>query len=277
VIVFLDNCIFSLSDTLETASMSREIRWGDSTQSVDVVGHIRKSLPRANEEWKKEQILCLPTIGKLAKDGVIKLHTYHEVNIEGWKRSASAGIGNALDGVNVISAKSAVERSYFFPADFFTYTRNDKLIEFCKWLISLESENISEKLRTDIKYPKFTLENLSNVQRFRDICIDLPDKHLPDAFHLWTAEVNGAKYFLTTDKKFINKMTKSKSPKFDLLCRPLSPKDLLSELNITVREPMKFPVDEFINFFGEIYPPKQIKTNMWNNFKSIFTSYFLRK
>ena len=101
----------------------------------------------------------------------------------------------------------------------------------------------------DTSDPKSLLNNLRNVQRFRELCAGLSEKQFPDAFHLWTAEINGAQMFLTTDRKFIRVMTKTK--KTNLSCVPVSPQELLEHLNIHELDPFEFKEGVFYSTGGE--------------------------
>jgi hypothetical protein len=80
------------------------------------------------------------------------------------------------------------------------------------------------------RFSEFEQRCLMSLDTFRLIACHLPQTHYPDAFHLWTAEVHGLDYFLTVDKKFINVM--SRTLRSALHARPISPRDLLSELGI---------------------------------------------
>jgi hypothetical protein len=123
------------------------------------------------------------------------------------------------------------------------------VVKFCKWLLEPNVETLADRLKGQERYPSFLLNNLKAVKRFREICNGLAEKQFPDAFHLWTAEVNNIKYFLTIDKKFINAMTKSK--RINLPCRPLSPSDLLDMLEIREHDPFEYEENQFINFLGK--------------------------
>ena len=65
--MFVDNCIISVSDTMQGDKKKQPIYWGDSEQTVEIVGYERKSLPGESHTWKREQIECLPTVGGAAR------------------------------------------------------------------------------------------------------------------------------------------------------------------------------------------------------------------
>ena len=243
--IFFDNCIFSLGETLQYDSLEKEVCWGGQKQTLSQYGYIRKIY---NESWKKNEFLCLPTIFKEAESKKLSFFTYNEIKYEGLKRRTSIEIGNILNDVNVTFLESAVERGFFFRSDFYEHLSNEKVIEFCKWLLAVEIENFLPELEKIDKISPFTLQNLRKINRYRTMCSGLPEKQLPDAFHLWTAEVHGIDLFLTTDKKFINAMTQSRN--IELPCTPITPSDLLEMLNIQSVETLKYNENEFINYIG---------------------------
>jgi len=57
-----------------------------------------------------------------------------------------------------------------------------------------------------------------------------------DFIHLVHAEFYDAKYFITTDKKFLNKINNNKKGKDTLKVKVLSPSEFLKELNVNLNE-----------------------------------------
>ncbi|HZK14733.1 MAG TPA: hypothetical protein VFC55_09440, partial [Desulfobaccales bacterium] len=84
---------------------------------------------------------------------------------------------------------------------------------------------------------------IKSLNRFKELCCALDEKHYPDAFHLWTAEVNGLDFFLTADRKFINVM--SKTSRSQLKTKPIAPVDFLDYLGIKEKELMPIPDYDF--------------------------------
>lgn len=221
-------------------------------QWVDVIGYMRKPLPNLKNQWKRNEIECLPTIGRIAREGKISLFTYFELQSEGWKRSDSfptKSIGNIFSGVSINHAEAAVDRSYFFQMELGQFIKTQQVIEYCKWLMTPGIEKLVDRLSGNPAYPLWMLNNIRNVQRFRDLCHGLAEKQYPDVLHLWSAEVNGSDLFLTIDGKFIRAMTKSKS--INLPCKPVSPSELLDMLQIKERDPFEFQEGQFYNIFGQ--------------------------
>lgn len=249
--VMVDNCIMSLSDTMQCVLKPVEVRFGEKTQWVDVLGFERRPSPRNDEEWKLEQFQCLPTIARLARENQIRCCTYHELRHEGWRRPNSFPanpIGRLFRYVEFYDVDAAVERSYFFQGDMNDVLSNDKMIEFCQWLLRLNVDSHMDQVAHTGRFPEFLINNIRCVNRFRELCVGLSQKQMVDAFHLWTAETNGIPYFLTTDRKFINAMTESK--KIDLETLPVSPSHLLDRVGVTDRDPFPHPDDGTIDIFG---------------------------
>ncbi len=69
ITVLVDNCINSLSDSMQGIIKEQKIIWGDTIHEVKVLGYERKPMPNADQEWKREQIKCLPTVGRIAREG----------------------------------------------------------------------------------------------------------------------------------------------------------------------------------------------------------------
>jgi hypothetical protein len=252
ITIFVDNCIDSLSNTMQGVNKVQDVVWGDTIQAINILGFERKPMPNSDHEWKRKQIECLPTVGRIAREGKIVLYTYDELQHEAFKRPGSFPsnvLGDLFAGVTFMHVDAAVERSFFFQMEMSEYISKDQMITFCKWLHSPKIEDMVDRLASLERYPAFLLNNLKGVQRFRDLCNGLAEKQYPDAFHLWTAEVNEIEYFLTTDQKFIRAMTVTK--RMNLPCRPLSPSDLLDVLEIDDRVPFDYKENQFINVFGK--------------------------
>lgn len=251
--VFVDNCIMSVSDTMQGARKRQTLNWGGSEQTIEIVGYTRKPLPNKSEAWKREQVECLPTLGRMARQNCISLYTYQETIFEGWKRAGSfpsIHLGNVFEGINIEKVDAAVERSYFFQMELGQYIEKQSVVEFCEWLLAIDANTILEVIGNIPKeFPPFLLNNLRNLERFRELCRGLSTHQYPDALHLWTAEVNDTQYFLTIDRKFIRVMTESKN--LELPCRPISPSQLLDELKVYERDPFKYAEGLFYNILGQ--------------------------
>jgi predicted nucleic acid-binding protein len=107
--------------------------------------------------------------------------------------------------------------------------KKTKVVEFCKLLLHIDATMLEPSGLLEM-LTETELTNRRNVARFRALCAVLDESQYPDAFHLWTAEVNGLDYFLTADRAFINVMTKT--ARLQLTTRPVGPRELLDDLGI---------------------------------------------
>ncbi|WP_421717071.1 hypothetical protein [Arcobacter arenosus] len=242
--VFLDNCIFSVSETLQYQISQKTLKWGNQVLTNDILGYARKPLPDDNSQWKRNQIMCIPTIVNLVYENKLQFFSYNEVKFEGWKKILLEEKGYLLKNVTIEFIEPAIDRSYFQSMDFFEFIDNKNVIDFCKFLLSLNNADIKNLVRNTSNYPNLTKKSINNIERFKEICSGLSDKQLPDAFHLWSAEVNGLDYFLTIDKRFINTMNITK--KINLNCLPISPEKLLEKLKVKECILMEFQKNKFI-------------------------------
>lgn len=246
--VLVDNCVHVLAEVVEPASKAVTVPWGDRQETVNVVG-VRGR--RQQDGWKQGEIECLPTIVKLARENLLALYLYNEVHFESMMGSRFPGVpfGDLFKGLHFEYVDAAVERSWFFQTPFDSYIEREMVIEFCKFLLT---QKLEERLGASAfmgRLPPQQAKNLLRLDRFRVICRNLSEKQLPDALHLWTAEVNGIEFFLTTDKKFVNALTQSS--KVELPCLPVFPSDLLTILGVEEREPMPYEPGRFYYLWGQ--------------------------
>lgn len=245
----VDHCVKQLIITSETAVQYQTINLGRKRQIFPIVGFRRKQKLKSGEFWKQEQIESLPTIARLAEEKVIKLFSYNELNFESLPgmRGLRGALGDLFKKIEICKVPSAIERSRFMQMNILDYSKKERLIEFCNILINLNDPDLL--LKAPIRLTDFEKKNLKALNRFREICSGLNPGMYPDAFHLWTAETNNLDYFLTTDRKFINALTKSK--KLPLLTKPICPRVLLNEMGVFDLDPMPIQDDGFHNFFEE--------------------------
>lgn len=238
VSALLDTCAYRLTDTVEAAVVEHTVQWGPTELTLPIVGSRRKPPLNPNEHWKQDQIEAMPTIARLARENLLGLFVYPELGFEMFKGSSHAGfgIGNLIKDVQIGKLPAAIERSKFQGMDIQDYVQKDRLVEFVSLILSLDHSAVKALPKSRLKFTDFELQNLRSLDRFREICANLPKKHYPDAFHLWTAEVNGLDFFLTADKKFIRALTESS--RVELTTRPIAARDLLDEMDITELDPM---------------------------------------
>jgi hypothetical protein len=226
------------------------VQWGPHRVTNDVHGYRAKEL--LTDEWPRRQIEALPTIARLAKEGQLTFCTSVELKFESFRgaKGWQGYIGDLFRDIKYEHVPAAVERSYFWQTiDLSKYSSGDGQVGwYMGFLLKVDEQQLVEQIGGHFDLPEFDRGNLTNLSRFRKMCKYLDtDDHIRDAFHLWTAEVNGLEYFLTADKRFINKMTKSIP--LDFPTPPICPADLLGELGITNLDPLPLTDRRFAYLF----------------------------
>lgn len=243
--VMLDTTVLRHTATMVTVKKEHTLRVGSIERTYDVLGMQRNTDHISRGIWLKNQVEALPTIMKLAREGNILIFSYVELKFETTRGSwfeLRGGKGDLLKGVDIIKVPPAVDRSKLFQtADFY---KKDALIDFCKFLIEVDIKEFEKRREWFLsKFTDFERQNIISLNRFKDLCYALDETHYPDAFHLWTAEVNGLDFFLMADRRFINAMTYTS--RAQMKTKPIAPVGLLDYLGIKEREPMPVPDCDF--------------------------------
>jgi len=207
------------------------------------------------KKWLREQTECIPTIARLAREGALALHTYDELTLEAWRSSESFPafpFGDLFQGVNFNDVPAAIRRSLFFQGDAKAHATGAALSDFAKFLLELEDPaKLVQVPALRSRLTPFERSNLKSLDRFKELCRPLAEKHLRDAFHLWTGEVNGLSYFLTLDRKFVRAAAQNKEDA--LPCQPIAPSDLLDTLGVRQRDPLPLEYGRRYTMFGVLY------------------------
>lgn len=239
----MDTSAFDWTRIVKTVIQEHTFRWNGVLHTEKVLGTQRRTV-NPNEKWKLEQVEAMPTIMRLARDGELQLSTYSELSHETEKASFPCWrgyIGDLMHNVQLQDVPAAIERSKLQQMDMKEYLEKGTFILFCKFLLQLQDSILATKPRFLSLFSELEKKNLHALDRFRAMCNSLQETHYPDAFHLWTAEVNNLDYFLTIDKKFINAMTMTS--KALGRAKPIAPRDLATELSVDVLDPM--PVSHY--------------------------------
>lgn len=226
----------------------QKIKWGDIEQELDILRTIRKPEKAGNQEWLSAQIECLPTLGRLVKEQKIIAYRSAEIHMELFRRSKIANATlYAFTDCEFAEAKSPVERSRIFQSDIFTHSTAQAFREYCIWLLALKPDSIETLIDSSVArgFPQFELDNLRNLDLFRGICGTIEQKHYPDAYHLWTAEVNGFEYYVMDEKKFRQEFEQKGKAK--LSCRIVCPQELLEAIGVDSLDPIPL---EHGRFYG---------------------------
>lgn len=229
------------------------VTFGDimmSTKIEGVRGYVRKQPVGDKGSWLRAEFERLPTISKLIRTGEVSAYRYVELDFEDWKRSGSgfsSNLGNLFPNSDMSEIEPAIERSYFFQSHLTDYLKTNSVVDFCNWLNTKGIEENALKLIQSNNFPESMKENLKNISRYQDMCRMLQkEEQYIDAFHLWTGEIHNVDYFLTTDKKFINAIQRSKSK-----CKPVLPSQLLECIGVNGIEPFQFQEKIFYGIGGQ--------------------------
>lgn len=242
ILILLDNDVLRHTATMVSVKKEYTLRLGSIDRIYNVLGMQRNTEHMSKGIRLKNQIEALPTIMKLARERNILIYSYIELEFETMRGSFDlrGGKGDLLKDVNIEDIPSAVDRSKFQQTE--DFYEKQPLIDFCKFLIKVDIKEFEKRgdwFRS--RFTDFERQNLMSLNRFKELCFALDETHYPDAFHLWTAEVNGLDFFLTADRKFINVM--NKTSRAQLKTKPIAPVDFLDYLGIKDREPM--PVQDY--------------------------------
>ena len=229
----LDTCLFRIAPAQEVVFESLD-GWVPSLRGPrnSVARLATRHLPNIpdNERWKRAQSEAMPRIAQSAREGKVYLFTYDEIEIENLRGTLfpSGVVAHCLAGVKIGHVPAAIERSIFQKMPLHTFTEKSTRIDFCRGLLSLDYRELTKRPKFMSMFSDFERRNLESLRRFTELCANLDETHYPDALHLWTAEVNNLKFFLTADKKFINAMTETSQ--VALTTRPICPYDFLHVL-----------------------------------------------
>jgi hypothetical protein len=212
-----------------------------------------EAVPPIRDKWLREQVACIPTIGRLARQGAIRLGKSHELWREATRgrRGSPRQPGFAFEGCEWEEFRLPIERFLFLPLADKQIWDDEPFRWFCE--LVLETDNLLDLLHPSkhCKLSSFELKNIREKRVFEDICHSLSRKHWPDAFHLWTAEVNGANYFLTVDKTFKNALSTNR--RMAIRCEVIFPDQLLGRLGVSERDPLPPLIPGRFYTMGEAY------------------------
>lgn len=243
--VFLDRNILSYSIILETTIKTQTLKWGDTDDTCDIHGYIRKS---KRGDWIDDEVACLPTIASMASKEILHLYVGVEVQHESLSAN-SVGRGTKGDlfrGVQINHCDNPICRSYFKSQTIDQICDKKELIYFCEMLMKVDAAMLMKVPEFWNRFPDSMKDNFGKIDRLKELLKALTHKgHWPDAFHLWTAECFGADFFLTVDQKFINALTRT--ARIPLPVPIVKPSDLLGTLGVKERLPLPFEEGKFIN------------------------------
>ena len=262
--VLLDNGILIHAEFVEVVIEDQDdILWGDIKIKRSVYGYKRKP-PDPNTRYQNE-INALFTIGRLIREHTITAYSSHELSCEAWRGRRKLNVFNALRDCEVHNCQSPLDRYKFRKTGNFSEYVNKggkkdqknkrnygsaSQIPFISWLRDIPSSTITSILESSnlLGLSAFEKESIRKIDWFHSVCkLFDSNEHLPDVFHLWTAERNQLNVFLTLDKKFSNMLDFNTKNTLPIITKVLTPVELLRELGIASQDDV--PVE-----YGKIYP-----------------------
>lgn len=197
--IFLDNSVLSLSGTMRGVAKNGEVTILGKPQKYSYLAYEKvPPLVGKSQEEMNEQINCLPTVARLAREGILTIYSYSELGLEASRESMSFPAdptGRLFADVNIQDVQTPIERSRYFQLPLEKFTLNDCMIKFCKWLLEVDGARIARWARSQAECTSFELSNFHKLDRFHLLCSGLSENQYPDAFHLWTAELHGIPFF----------------------------------------------------------------------------------
>jgi len=264
--VLLDNGIFIHAEFADRAVKRTTVRWGDTDQTVEVHGAVRKT-PATDVDYQQQKE-ALFTVGRLIREGQIEAFDYWEIQCERWRGSAGIGACNALRDCEskIKSCHPAIQRSKFRQTIDFAETiskggKKDRKtgivpsqasqIAFFEWLCSLSEESVALLIlhAEQIRLTAFEIESLENIDWFQFLCERSgSSENYPDVFHLWTAERNGFDALLTLEARFPNLVSRVRNERgknIEIRAQVLRPLDLLTRFGINEPDPVLMDAGRF--------------------------------
>ena len=189
------------------------------------------SRPDRND-WKQEEIDCLPKIAKLCRQLKITPYTTEELEGERFRalKFPPPNYDDLFKGIEFRMAKCPMVRSKW-GISMEQYIAKEDVKNYCKLFFLTSSPERTQKFITGMRnnsrksLSDFEEKCLKRAHIFKKICFGINETHYPDALHLWTAEENRLDVFLSNDKKFRNVIDRQR---VDLNCKMLFPSELVS-------------------------------------------------
>jgi hypothetical protein len=125
-----------------------------------------EAVPPISGEWLREQVACIPTVGRLARQGHIQLCRSHELWLEGARGRDFLGKqpGYAFEGCAWEDLKLPIEPSRFWPLFGDELRDMETLRSFCAWLLKAPD---SVSLVPPSRRAKLTAFEEDNIRRIR--------------------------------------------------------------------------------------------------------------
>ena len=160
--------------------LPRTVRWGAIDVTLGVADHV--PIPAEKNPCNRKQLDSLPCVAEFARSGSIQLYTTIELELESWglkdKTGRNAAKSDGFDlfaGLTFKKVSCPVERPLIW-----SFRRS-------------ATYETKQAFLQGIRHPRFV-----------ELRAAVPEKHMGDAFHVWSAENAGLDCFLTCDGRFVN-------------------------------------------------------------------------
>jgi predicted nucleic acid-binding protein len=243
--VMVDNNILSLARFLKPVSLS--------LPNIEKKLALLRSPKKNVDPAKAAEIEWLPTIGNLVKAEKIRLFTYSYLLNESMRRPGAfphIRTGYLLDGCKLHFFPNIVSSPLLHFTDF--SDSNQKLIDFVCAIKSNNFEWVRSINRDHLPKHLIAKTNPELLLILKSICHNMSNKHYPDAFHFWSAQIYGCDVFLTTDRK-LSKIIQRNSQIDQSVCKVLSPTQLAQFLGINAPDRFPYPYDSLFYHSGKLY------------------------
>jgi hypothetical protein len=250
----IDTSVLRHAVVSQAATTEETVQWGPSEVKVNVAVIKGRRLPGRENDWLVEQIRALPTVGRLAREGKLKLYGYVGTTLEEWPAAPGmrGQLGDALRGVSIRRAEIAIDPSYLKSSIKFDRTEIMNAIpDLVRKLINFTDEHLIalQKFAIEKNFSDGFKQALRAVPRLRTLCWKSPPKHLKDIYHIWTAEINEIDYFLTTDCSIIRYFLQTS--RAELRTKLVGPSELVRELGVEALDPMPICEGETKSWFDQ--------------------------
>ena len=263
--VLIDNGIVSGANFLEGAVRQQELRWGKNITSLPISGFKRVDLdPNVEQQAEKDALF---SIGRLARAGLLSLHTYSELRVESWRGGRGRQpILNALGKCIISECPCPVERTKFRQTlnheEWLSKGGKEDLkkgiprsdfsqVSFLEWLASMTSSQVNLIIEKAGLFglDDFEAESLEDLSWFQNLYRAIGGEgNLPDCFHICTARRNKLDALLTLEAKLPRTwehLKKRRNLRIDVNVEVFRPRQLLSALGLNELDPVPVEGNRF--------------------------------
>jgi hypothetical protein len=217
--VFLDTMmlVYAADERLRLAPRRKRIQWGGVDQDIIVHQPIVERPNNAFDAALKAEVESLPFVAFMAYRDRLELLCQAEAIMEQWGAPASGDTRGLFYGAPVTHVPGPIEYGRVVLSGF-----PEPLPPVATTKPMSQTRHRQIAFMAGLTHPRFVqLRRACGADKAKGI----DPSQLADAFHLWSAEVAGATYFLTAERKLLALGSDSA---LGLTCRPVSPSQLVN-------------------------------------------------